>query len=303
MMMGLPSVMDITEDSDETEILIEYLNMRQKCLKDLCELTFLKDFPQNSNQRHIIKYMFDKYVASTHTINEHPDLLVTFTFKFRAEDAHVRQVTFSNHMQFRNDILMICFIQQLLFMPKYLNKNYNVMMAMKLIMINKYDINIHSLQPEPYAITFINISASYWSMHLDILYNNFLNFSDITHSFPYFNLPLMIYAPLIITIFPKLDDPPIAILMAISLIMHEICNPVTSNTSLVEFYKRITDFYNTIIPETIKLRLCTRYNIVVLEGDKFKFASCFAKYRQKAKDVISEKRPNDPDLKDILSII
>jgi len=304
MMMQLPSVMDITEDSDETEILVEYLNMHQKCLKNLCELTFLKDFPQNSNRRHIIKYMLDKYVTSTHMINEHPDLLVTFTFKFRAEDAHVRQVTFSNHMQFRNDILMICFIQHLLFMPKYLNKDYNVIMAMMLIMVNKYDINIHPLLPEPHAthITFINISASYWSMHLDILYNNFLNFSDITHAFPYFDLPLMTYAPLIITIFPKLDDPPIAILMAISLIMHEIC-PVTSNTSLVEFYKGITSFYNTKIPETIKLRLCTRYNIVVLEGDKFKFASCFAKYRQKAKDVISEKRPNDPDLKDILSVI
>jgi len=302
-----PSVMDITEDSDETEILIEYLNMRQKCLKDLCELTFLQDFPQNganSNRRHIIKYMLDKYVASTCMINEHPDLLETFTFKFRAEDARVRQVTFSNHMQFRNDILMICFIQHLLFMPKYVNKMYNVMITMMLIMANKYDINIYPSHPDLYAITFVNISASYLSIHLDILYNNFLNFSDITHSFPYFNLPLMTYAPMIIVIFPILDNPPIAILMVISLILHEICNPhMTSNISLAEFYKRITAFYNTIIPEKIKLRLCTRYGIVVLEGDKFKFAPCFAKYRQKAKDILSEKRPNDPDLKDILSVI
>jgi len=304
--MQLPSVMDITEDSDETEILVEYLNMRQKCLKDLCELTFLQDFPQNDaniNRKHIIKYMLDKYVDSSCMINEHPDLLMIFTFKFRAEDAHIRQVTFSNHMQFRNDILMICFIQHLLFMPKYLNKRYNVMIAMMLIMMSKYDINIHPLHPEPYAITFINISASYLSIHLDILYNNFFNFSDITHFFPYFNLPLMTYAPMINSILPILDDPPIAILIVISLILHETCNPhMTSNISLVYFYKRIIGSHN-IIPEKIKLRLCTRYNIVVLEGDEFKFAPCFAKYRQKAKDVISKKKPNDPDLKDILSVI
>jgi len=41
----------------------------------------------------------------------------------------------------------------------------------------------------------------------------------------------------------------------------------------------------------------------MLEEGEFKCAPCFAKYRQKAKDVISERRPNDPDLKDILSII
>jgi len=59
-----------------------------------------------------------------------------------------------------------------------------------------------------------------------------------------------------------------------------------------------------MISEKIKLRLCRRYNIiVVLEEDEFKFIPCFAKYRQKAKDIISERRSNDSDLKDILSII
>jgi len=229
----LPSVMDITEDSEETEILVKYLNMHQKCPKDLCELTFLQDFPQNgahSNRRHIIKYMFDKYVASTCMINEHPELLETFTFKFRAEDAYVRQVTFSNHMQFRDDILMICVLQHLLYIPKYLK--CEVMVAMTFIMVNKYDINLYSLNPDLNEITFTNISLSYMSIYFDILYNNFLNFSNVVRGFPYFNLPPMIYAPLIATILPTLDDPPIAILMAISL-THEIYNPhVTSNISL-----------------------------------------------------------------------
>jgi len=301
----LPSVMDVSEDLAEIEILVEYFYMRQKCLKDLCELTFLQDFPQNAvnnYRRHIIKYMLDKYVKSTCMINEHSDLLVTFTFKFRMENAHVRQVTFSNHMQFRNDILMICFLQHLLCIPKYLR--CKVTIVMMFIMVNKYNINLYSLDPQLNEITFTNISLSYMSIYLDILYNNFLNFSDITRAFPYFNLPPMIYAPLIITIFPTLDDPPIAILMVISLTMYETCHPHTvANISLGDFYKRIVYFHNTIIPEKIKLRLCRRYNIVVLEENEFKFAPCFAKYRQKAKDIISERRSNDPDLKDILSVI
>jgi len=302
-----PSVMDITEDSDETEILIEYLNMRQKCLKDLCELTFLQDFPQNAAnnyRRHIIKYMLDKYVKSTCMINEHPDLLVTFTFKFRMENAHVRQITFSNHMQFRDDILMICFLQHLVYLKIPIYLNCKVTVAMMCLMVIKYDINLNALYPELNEISLVHVSMSYMSVYFDILYNNFLNFSNIVRAFPYFNLPPMIYAPMITTILPTLDDPPIAILMAISLIFHEISNPhVTSNISLVILHKRIIDFYKSTIPEKMKLRLCTRYNIVVLEGDEFKFASCFAQYRQKAKDIISEKRPNDPDLKDILSVI
>jgi len=300
----LSSVMDITEDLNEIEILVEYFNMRQKCLKDLCELTFFQDFPQNATnnyRKHIIKYMLDKYVKSTCMINKHPDLLVTFTFKFRMEDAHVRQVTLSNHMQFRNDILTICFLQHLLYIPKYLM--CKVVIAMMFIMVNKYDINFYSPNPVLKEITFTKISLSYMSIYLDILYNNFLNYSDITRAFPYFNLPPMIYAPLIVTIFPMFDDPPIAILMVISLTIYETCHPHKANTSLVELYKRIVYFHNTMIPEKIKLRLCRRYNIVVLEEDEFKFAPCFAKYRQKAKDIISERRSEDPDLKDILSII
>jgi len=305
MMTSQPSVIDVTEDLAENEILVEYLYMRQKCLKDLCELTFLQDFPQNAAnnyRRHIIKYMLDKYVKSACMINEHPNLLVTFTFKFRIENAHVRQVTLSNHMQFRDDILMICVLQHLLYIPKYLK--CEVMVAMTFIMVNKYDINLYSLNPELNEITFTNISLSYMSIYFDILYNNFLNYSDIARAFPYFNLPVMIYAPLIITIFPMLDDPPIAILMVISLTIYETCHPHTvANISLVEVYERIVYFHNTMIPKIIKLRLCTRYNIVVLEEDRFKFAPCFAKYRQKAKDIISERRPNDPNLKDILSVI
>jgi len=178
------------------------------------------------------------------------------------------------------------------------------MVVMMFIMVNKYNINLYSLNHELNEVTCVNISLSYISIYLDILYNNFLNYSDITRAFPYFNLPPMIYAPMIIMIFPILDDPPIAILMVISLTMYEICHPhMVANISLVEFYKRIIYFHNAMIPEKIKLRLCTRYNIVVLEGDKFKFAPCFAKYRQKAKDIISERRPNDPDLNVILSII
>jgi len=58
-----------------------------------------------------------------------------------------------------------------------------------------------------------------------------------------------------------------------------------------------------MISEKIKLRLCRRYNIiVVLEEDEFKFIPCFAKYRQKAKDIILGGRLNDPDLKNIYNI-
>jgi len=310
----LPSVIDVTVDFTEIVLLVEYLRMHHKCLEDLCEPTFLQDFSQNTNnnyQRHIIKYMLDKYVKSECMINEHPNLLVTFTFKLREiliKDVNIeipqREVTFSNHMQFRSDIIMICFLQHLLYLnlPNYLE--CKVTMAIMFIVVNKYDINVYSPYTKLNEITFLHVTLSYVSVYFDMLYNNFFNFSDITRAFPCFNLPPMIYAPMIITIFPILDDPPIAILMVISLILQEVYNPCKIlNISLVELYKHIIDFYKTTIPEKMKLRLCIRYNIVVLEGDKFKFAPCFSEYRQLAKDIISERKSNDPDLKDILSII
>jgi len=115
-------------------------------------------------------------------INELPNLLVTFTFKFRLEDAHVRQVTLSNHMQFHDNILMICFLQHIqhLNIPIYLS--CKVTMAMTFIMVNKYDINFYSLYSELNKITFVHVSTSYMSMYFDILYNNFFNFSDIARA-------------------------------------------------------------------------------------------------------------------------
>jgi len=282
------------EDLADILILGEYLHMYQKCPEDICEFTFLQDFPQNAEgnyRRQIIKYMLDKYIKSACIYNERPDLLVTFTFIFRYDilinDVLVRQISFGNNMLFRYDILMICFLQHLIYLniPMYLG--CKVTMTMISIMVDKYNINIFSLNFEINEITFVNVSLSFTSVYFDMLYNNFLNFSNITRAFPCFNLPPMIYAPLIITIFPILDDPPIAILIAISLIFHEICDPPgSSNITLVALLKRITDFYKTTaIPEKMKLRLCTKYNIVVLEGDEFKFAPCFAKYRQTADKI------------------
>jgi len=68
MMTSQLTVIDVTEDIVEFMILAEYLNMRQKCLEDLCEFTYLQDFPQdagNNYRRHIMKYTLDKYVRST----------------------------------------------------------------------------------------------------------------------------------------------------------------------------------------------------------------------------------------------
>jgi len=300
------SVIDIIEDLDEIEILVEYLNMRQKCTNNLCELLFLQNFPQIDNSpRHIIKYMFDRYINITCLINKHPNALIAFTFKYRTEDVHIHEVTLNNHMQFRNDILMICYVQHFLIAFNHLNKKYKVIKAMMILMISKYNVDAYGSHPELYGITFMNISASFLSIHYDILYNNFANFSDISNLFPDFNLPVMIYAPLIVSILPMLNDPPLAILMVIFLLMHKTCQPhMTWNIPLIVLYIRIVSFYyNSRIPNEMKLLLCRRYNIVILEGDQFKFAPSFAQYRQKAKDIISEIVPNDPNLEDILSLI
>lgn len=296
------TTIDITGNLDEIDLLMGYLHICEKYLKDLCEITFLKDFPQNDeyNPRRIIKYMLDKYVQSRSMITAQLDLSIEFKFIFHTRDAQTQQIIFSNHMQFRNDILMICYVHQFLYKPKYLN--CSVFMIMMLLMVKKYDINLSNFNP--YAITFANISFSYLSIPLELFYNNFFNRSNISSLLLHFNLPIMIYTPLIISILPALNDPPIAILLLISLVTYGTCqSQIALSIPLITFYQHILVLSSTKYPEDMKLFLCRRYNIVVLEGNEFKFAPCFAKYRQKAKDIISKLRPNDPNLKDILSII
>lgn len=277
--------------------------MRQKCSKDICELTFLQDFPQifENNPRHIIKYIFDKYIDHTRMINEQRDILRTFTFRYQTEDGRIYKTVFSNHMQFRNDILMICHIHHLLFRPKYLRSK--VLFSMISLMTIKYNIRLS----DPTTITIRSVSQSYLSISMDLIYYNVSDLHDVAlFLFPFFRLPVMIYAPMIISIFPMLENPPIAILIVIFLRVYSTFIPQIAPTiSLLMIYEHIISYNinNMYYPEKIKLRLCIKYNIVVLEGDEFKFAPCFAIYRQKAKELISEMKPNDPNLEYILSLV
>lgn len=88
------SFIDITGKLNVIEIILEHNFMRQKCLKDLCELTFLQDFPKTFTERRII---IDKYIHSTRMINEQRNRLIAFIFIFRTEN--IFQTTFNNHTQ------------------------------------------------------------------------------------------------------------------------------------------------------------------------------------------------------------
>jgi len=110
---------------------------------------------------------------------------------------------------------------------------------------------------------------------------------------------------MIIRILPKLEDPPIAILIAIFIKLHDSCTPaIVSKYPLELIYHQILELYNySTVPEQLKLKLCTKWNIVIKQNNEYKFSSCFATNRLKAKNLILELRPNDPKLKDILSKI
>lgn len=156
-----------------------------------------------------------------------------------------------------------------------------------------------------------SVALSFPSITLDMVHNNHnicyspaisIIFIDFSVLFPDFVLPKAIYPSMIVKILPKLEDPPIAILLAISITLHDLRTPATDPKSPVDFlYHQILQGYNySIIPEQLKLKLCTQWNIVEKQNNVYKFSPCFAAYRFKAKDLIIKSRPNDPILTSIL---
>jgi len=303
-------------------IVLNYLENMFKRYTHVLENAFLREFialdtiPNILNPKCIIQKMLQKYFASVVRVYREPDFSQTYIFTFRT-DVYDREFIFSNCMKFNEDISIICFLHHIdvlaNIVPHFYFKTCETVLILTRLMRNKYGIEFDGefvSNPEN-QFTIFTIAHSFPSITWDMIHNNCKNpylsivFIDFSVLFPDFDLPKTIFIPMIIRILPKLEDLPIAILIAIFIKLHDSCTPtIVPKYPLELIYHQILELYNlSTVPEQLKLKLCTKWNIVIKQNNEYKFSSCFATNRLKAKNLILELRPNDPKLKDILSKI
>jgi len=269
------------------------------------ELVYFKDFNEvvfdEINPRHIIDYMQQRHRLNADAINNQPDLLETIIYRYTSKkDKKKCKLKFSNNMSFRDDIFLICYLHQIITLNES-SKEMNVVHAIFKLIVEKYRLNdsYMAMNLNYGNFTLSDISYSFPSISLDMFNNNIGDiFQATTSMFPNINLPKMILIrPVAICkILPKLSNPPIAILIAIFLkiIDSSTTNSLAKQVPLATVYSFFLKNYNsTHFPDSLKIFLCKRWDIVTMVDDNYHFNNSFMLYYNQAKDIIRELRESE----------
>jgi len=293
------------EPLNEDSVLDELNTLWTKSLDIVVELGCLQDFnevvPGAFNPRRIIEYMREMHRLNAFAINDQPDLLETVFYMYIGEqDNRACQLKFSNNMSFRDDILIICYIHEIINISMLSNQSYkemNIINVLLKLITKKYRLNDSNMAMNWNIrnITLSDISLSFPSISLDMFNNNFGGiFQYIIPMFPNMDLPNIMYvrpSTMIYRILPKLSNPPIAILIAISLKIDNCFCSTTEQVPLAAVFSiALANYNSTYFPESLKIFLCRRWNIVTMVDGNYQFNSSFMLYYNQAKDLIRELR-------------
>jgi len=289
------------EPIDEDSVLDELNTLWTKSLDTVLELMYLQDFNKvvplildAFNPRNVIEYMQEMHRLNAFAIIDQSVMLKMVFYKYISkQDKRVCQLKFSNNMSFRDDILIICYLHEII----NVNQSYkklNVVNDLLKLMLTKYRLNYSNLSMNWNSnITLSDISFSFPSISMEMFKNNFRNiFQDKRFILPNMDLPKMMYvrpSSMICGLLPKLSNPPIAILIAITLKLIDHGRSTTEQIPLATVYSFvITNYLYTHFPESLKIFLCRRWNIVTMVDGNYQFNSSFMLYYNQAKNLIRE---------------
>lgn len=273
---------------------------------DIRETNYLRDFSmldtsETFNPKYIIRDTLETYRRCLNDISHKSELLQKLTFTFREEGKDLCKFEFSNNMMLRDDITTLCFLYHVSYKRDF--DQCETVQILRSLMFDKYGICIErradDKEQEQNNITLLDIAFSFPSITWSIACN-FGLWTKFFDKFSDFDLPKMIFVPMILPLLPQLKErPPLAIFLFIMLRINEFCG--TERLSLQTICNDIVRSYKRkLFPERLKLELCRKWQIVTIEKDICKYAPCFAAYRQKAKDIIAKMKPDDPELEFIL---
>jgi len=288
------------ERLNENLVLDELNTLWTRSLDIVFELVCLQDFnevePGAFNPRRIIQYMREMHRLNALVINDQPDLLTTVIYTYISkQDKKECKLKFSNNMSFRDDILIICYLHEIINLNQSCKEMKVVNVLLNLI-VKKYRLNDSNMAMNWNSnITLSDISLSFPSISLDMFNNNFGGiFQCLTSIFPNINLPKMILirpSVMICRILPKLSNPPIAILIAISIKINDTyCSTIEQIPLTAVYSTALANYNSTYFPESLKIFLCRRWDIVTMVDGNYQFNHSFMLNSNLAKDLIRELR-------------
>lgn len=287
---------------------LEYIRKKHSNIREtayLKDFATLKTFDNAINPKYIIRDTLLIYLRNVCDIYKKSDLLQECVFKFSYKNEKYC-FEYSNNMMFSDDIAIMC----LLYYVKRIKNSIKskIVQVLMSFMKNKYGIydkrnmdDTESTQ-EQNKISLYDIIFSYPSISWEIMMDN-LYYFKLFKKFNDFNIPKVLLLRYNIPLLPKLNQaPPLAVLLLIEL---RTIKHLGGDITTISLYTILAKIYillmRQVFPQCLKLELCEKWQIVEKRKKVYKYASCFATYRQKAKDMIAEMKPDDSGLKSLLA--
>lgn len=301
---------------DDKGVLNKLVETLQKLNKSKCvsipEIVHLPEFPgtdelssQGFSPRWIIENMMEKHMCAQHYVAVRPFAFEKFSY-IHMDDGKIYQYTFTNSMAFFIDVYALCHLYFLISRCG-LGKWPSVMELMK-IMEKKYGINTRyesmtNLKAE--TTTLSRIAHSFPSITSEIFSDNIASTKlFLCTVFPnLYELPHMICSPTIASLLPSLNNPPVAVLVAITLLL-ENYNGLRTKTPITTIYLNILRANkSTVFPESLKYELCLKWKIISRANNNYRFSPFFILCNKIAKHLIIEMRREEPSLNLLIPLL
>lgn len=313
----------ITEDNDyasQVTSLITELNLTDNEAKKVFrtldreelqrELPLVKAFQelakyQGFNPREILKLLVEAHERSENEGGD-PD---SIDFEVMV-DGQVVKKRFTSKMPFHQDMEFIClmFVTRGAAFDKIQKKSTEAMVSIMNLLKVKYNINTVKRRPgislDARTITIPRIAASFPGITVGLFHHGLGRMIvDGSALFPDCQLPRAIFAPMMASMIPStLENPPLAILLCMAVKIDNVLHQTDNKTGLMSLYQYMMASVNsTAFTDRYRTKCCADWGVIVRDNGGSRYVPGVLACRQRAKEIISQSRPNDTNLMEVLN--
>ena len=171
----------------------------------------------------------------------------------------------------------------------------------------KYNINTVKRRPgvslDARTITVPRIAASFPGITVGLFHHGLGRMIvDGSALFPDCPLPRAIFAPMMPSMIPALENSPHAILLCMAVKVDDVLHQTDNKTGLMSLYQYLMASINsTAFTDRYKVKCCLDWGVLVRDNGRYKYPPGLIACRQRAKEIISQSRPNDVNLMEVLN--
>lgn len=264
------------------------------------------------NPRQMMSMLFKSHKDTATAISQNDEAFTEIKTNIEI-DGIVSEFKFTNNMAFMSDMEFIClmFITRGAAYEKIMKKSGDTMENCMKMMRAKYNINVGTRRPgsslDSKIVTIPRIAATFPNVTINLFHKGFgrLIF-DKNLLFPGVEVPRALLSPMMPSMLPKVNDVPLAVMLAVAVKTDDVLHQVTNKTSLQALYQyMIASYSSAATTERVKCKYAVEWGLGIRSGlnQVFSYNDSVKGLRSRAKDSIRESRPHDGNLESILNLI